>query len=82
MDRAAESLIGEMSVMDGSDHRRLTWSRGNPEQIAEARAVFDALMARGYSAFGAKTKTAPRHATRTFDPEAAELVMVPRIAGG
>ncbi len=82
MDRAPESLIGEMSVMDGSGHRQVTWNRDNPVEIAAAKAVFNDLIARGYSAFGAKTKAAPRHATPVFDPDAAALVMVPRIVGG
>ena len=82
MDRAPESLIGEMSVMDSSGHRQLKWKRDNPDEVAAAQSVFDRLMERGYSAFGAKTKAAPRHAMKNFDPEAAEVVMVPRIAGG
>ena len=82
MDRAPELLIGEMSVMDGSGRRQLQWKRDNPDEIAAAQAIFDHLLARGFSAFGAKTKAAPRQAINTFDPEAAEVVMVPRIVGG
>jgi hypothetical protein len=82
MDRASESLIGEMSVMDSSGHQQLKWNRDNPDEIATAQTVFKRLMERGYSAFGAKTKTEPRHSMKTFDPEVTEVVMVPRITGG
>jgi len=82
MDKAPESLIGEMSVMDSSGHQQLKWNRNNSDEIAAAQAVFNRLMEQGYSAFGAKTKTAPRNSMKTFDPEAEEVVMVPRIAGG
>ena len=82
MDRAPESLIGEMSVMDSTGHQQLKWNRSNPDEIAIAQAVFDRLMRQGYSAFGTSTKDAPRHIMKTFDPAVEEVVMVPRIAGG
>lgn len=82
MDRAPESLTGEMSVMDSSGRRQLKWKRDNPDEIAAVKAVFDRLMERGYGAFGAKAKAAPRQAMKAFDPEAAEVVMVPKIVGG
>ncbi len=82
MDKAPESLIGEMSVMDASGHKQLRWNTGKPEEIAAAQATFDRLLENGYSAFGSKKKTEAKHLVRTFDPTMEELVMVPKTVGG
>jgi len=82
MDKAPQSLIGEMSIMDASGHKQLKWKTGTPEEVAAAQATFDRLIERGYSAFGSKTKTEQKHAMKTFDPTMEEVVMVPRTVGG
>lgn len=82
MDKAPESLIGEMSVMDASGHKQLKWNMDKPDEIAAAQEIFDRLVEKGYSAFGSKNKTEQKHAMKTFDPTMEELVMVPRTVGG
>jgi len=82
MDKAPEFLSGEMSVMDASGHKQLTWKMDKPDEIATARTTFDRLVEKGYSAFGARKKTEPKHAIKTFDPTMEELVLVPRTVGG
>lgn len=82
MDMALESVFGEMRVMDYAGNQRMKWKRDNPDQIAAAKAVFDRLLERGYSAFGTRSKSAPRQTMKTFDPEAADVIMVPKIVGG
>jgi hypothetical protein len=82
MNKAPESPIGKMSVMDGSGHTELKWNMDRLEDIAAAKGTFDDLVGKGYSAFGSSSKTEPKHAIRDFDPTMAELVMVPRIVGG
>ncbi len=82
MDKASELHIGEMSIMDASGHKQLTWNMERPEEIAAAQATFDRLIGEGYSAFGSKKKTEPKHATTTFDPAIEDMIMVPRTVGG
>jgi hypothetical protein len=82
MNKAPDSLIGEMSVMDASGHKQLKWDMGNSEEIAAAQATFDRLIAKGYTAFGSEKRAEAKHLTRTFDPTMEELVMVPRTVGG
>lgn len=82
MNKATESMIGEMNVMDSSGHKELRWDMGKPEEIAAAQATFDRLLANGYSAFGSKKKAEAKHAMKTFDSTMEEMVLVPRTVGG
>jgi hypothetical protein len=82
MDKAPESLVGEMNIMDTSGHKQLTWTTDNSEEIAAAQATFDNLMGKGYTAFGSKTKAEAKHSIKEFDPTMEELVLVPRTVGG
>jgi len=82
MDKAPASLLGEMSIMDSSGHKQLTWKTDNPDEIAIAKKTFDKLIGNGYSAFASKNKMEAKHLVSEFDPTAEELVMVPRNVGG
>lgn len=82
MDKASQSLIGEMSIMDRSGHKELKWNMDNIEEIAVAKQTFDTLTRSGYSAFASKTKAEAKHTIREFDPTMEEMVMVPRTVGG
>jgi hypothetical protein len=82
MDRAHESLVGEMSIMDRSGHKQLKWDTDKLDEIEVAKETFDTLVKRGYSAFGSKTKMEAKHTIKEFDPTMEELIMVPRTVGG
>lgn len=82
MDKALESPIGEMNIMDGSGHRQVNWNMSNSKEIAAAQKTFDLLARQGYAAFGSQKRSDPKQAITTFDPTMEELVMVPRIVGG
>lgn len=82
MDKAPESLIGEMNIMDSSGHKQLKWNTDKLDEIAAAKDTFDTLVKKGYTAFGSETKSEPKHTIKEFDPTMEELVMVPRTVGG
>jgi hypothetical protein len=82
MDKAAESLVGEMSIMDRSGHKQVKWNTDKLDEIAVAKDTFDTLVKEGYSAFGSKTKMEAKHTIKEFDPTMEELVMVPKVVGG
>jgi hypothetical protein len=82
MDKAPESLVGEMSIMDWSGHKELKWSTDRLDEITVAKETFDKLIKEGYSAFAAKTKAEQKQSIKEFDPTMEETVMVPRIIGG
>jgi hypothetical protein len=82
MDKAPESLLGEMSVMDSSGHKELKWSTDREDEMTMAKETFDNLIGKGYSAFASKKKMEAKHLIKEFDPTMEELVMVPRNVGG
>jgi hypothetical protein len=82
MDKAPESLVGEMSIMDRSGHKQMKWNTDKLEEIAAAKATFDALVKEGYTAFGSQEKAEAKHTIKEFDPTMEEVVMVPRTVGG
>lgn len=82
MNTASESRIGVMNIMDRSGHKQLTWSTDRLDEIVEARETFDALMKKGYSAFGANQKEETKYLIKEFDPTVEEMVLVPKIVGG
>lgn len=82
MDKAVESLVGEMSIMDGSGDTQVRWRTDRPEEVAAAKETFDNLMEKGYSAFASQYKTEAKHTVREFDPTMRETVLVPRTVGG
>lgn len=82
MDKASQSRIGEMSVMNRSGHTQLKWHMDSLREIAAAEDMFNQLIGKGYSAFGSKSKTSPRHAIHEFDSTMEDVVLVPRIIGG
>lgn len=82
MDKAPESLVGEMSIMDSSGHKELKWNTDNLDEIAVAKETFDNLVKKGYTAFGSKSKAEAKHSIKEFDPTMEDVVMVPRTVGG
>jgi hypothetical protein len=82
MDSAHNSMVGEMSIMDGSGHKQLTWDTNRPDEIAAAQKAFNRLVAKGYSAFASEKKMEPKYRVSKFDPTMEEVIMVPRMVGG
>lgn len=82
MDKALESQIGAMKILDNSGHRQVEWDMSNSKEIAAAQKTFDRLIKQGYAGFGSLKGSDARQAVTTFDPTMEEVVMVPRIVGG
>lgn len=82
MDKAPASLLGEMSIMDSSGHKQLTWNMDSPDEVKMARETFDHLIETGYFAFASKKKMEAKHLISEFNPTMEELIMVPRNVGG
>lgn len=72
------SKLGDTTVRWGSA------STGDPEAeeaVREAERIFRQERAAGATAFKVSTG-APAERIDTFDPQAEQIVMVPRVAGG
>lgn len=81
--------MATMRVLNSSGDRRLDWDidqvrAGDPEAlaaIAEAEAVFAEARSRGGTAVKVRPD-GPAERIDEFDPEAEQIVIVPRVAGG
>jgi hypothetical protein len=68
---------------------RVAWDRervavGDPEALAairEAERIFAQERARGATAFKVEPGLSPQR-IETFDPQAEQIVMIPRVVGG
>lgn len=74
--------VGEMSTLDSSGDTKSTWDSDNPAEVAAAKATFDELTKKGYSAFRVNKKGDQGELMREFDPNAEAVIMVPRMVGG
>lgn len=71
-----------MEVMDPTGHTSVRWDPDNDDEVKAAEATFDAMKAKGYSAF--RVEMAERRGARLdrFDPTAAKMILVPQLVGG
>jgi hypothetical protein len=61
---------------------KVTWDRSKPDEVEAAKAAFDKLMAKGYTAFRAETGDRKGEKLTNWDPTAERIILVPRISGG
>ena len=73
--------MSEMQVMGKPGHTTMKWDPENDEEIETAKATFDALLAKGFSAFSVKDGGKGERLQR-FDHRANEIIVIPPIAGG
>jgi hypothetical protein len=73
--------MNEFKVLDPNGHTRTAWDTASPEEVENARRVFDDLMSRGYRAFrmAGGGEGVPRS---KFDPKDKETLLVPPIRAG
>lgn len=74
--------MSELQVMGKSGHTTVKWDPDNDAEVKTARATFDALIDKGFSAFAVKGKDDKGEKLRRFDPTASEIILIPPIAGG
>ena len=71
--------MAELIVMGSNGHTE--WAVEDAEAVAVAERILGEYLAKGAAAFAvAPDKTSER--IREFDPNAYEIIVVPRIAGG
>lgn len=81
--------MGMLRVLSRSGDDQFTWNRaavevGDPEALAavrEAERIFEEQRARGATAVR-MAPGRPAERIERFDPEAEQIVMVPRVVGG
>jgi hypothetical protein len=71
----------KFDVMDHTGHSTEAFDKANPQQLAAAQARFDELIAEGRTA-AVRTGPAQSRIVRKFDPNAEEVLFIPRLMGG
>ena len=73
----------EIAVMSGRGDSKFMWDPDNEEEVAEAKALYDRMAKKRFTAFSVKGKDGEKGEKMTsFDPEAGRVIFVPQIAGG
>lgn len=73
--------MGKLRVMTHQGDRTVTWDAASASAVKEAERIFEEARQQGGTGFAVTPDTEPRKLER-FDPEAEQIVVVPRIAGG
>lgn len=72
-----------MEILDPSGHTEITWDADNMQEVATARAMFEAMTAKGYQAFRPGAEKGQRGGrVNAFDPTIERLVLFPQLQGG
>jgi hypothetical protein len=71
-----------MHVMSPEGDYRIIWDSGNTDEVATARASFDELTGKGFTAYRVDDKGDKSAILREFDPEAEKIIFRPAMAGG
>jgi hypothetical protein len=74
---------GLMHELDKTGDTRVMWDRGNEDEVAAARAQFNALRKKGFTAYRAEGKDGTRgEVIREFDADAERIILVKQLVGG
>lgn len=71
-----------MAVMNHTGDLKVIWDADVKDEVDAAKAQFDALKKKGYSAFKVNKKGEAGERINEFDPHAEKLIMVPAMQGG
>jgi phosphoribosylformimino-5-aminoimidazole carboxamide ribonucleotide (ProFAR) isomerase len=76
--------MGVMAVMDRvKGDQTIGWDRNNPDEIEQAQASFDSLLAKGYLAYKVtKEGTKTGSQIKKFDPTLERIILAPALVGG
>lgn len=74
--------MSQLCVMDRTGDTKTIWDKSNPDEVAAAKATFDALKKKGYLSFRVKDDGKPGEAIKEFDPNAEKIILSPPVAGG
>jgi hypothetical protein len=74
------TYTGVISEMNETGDTKIRWDKDNPDEVAAARAAFDALKAKKFRSYAMNGKD--RVIIHDFDPDAEQIVMAPQTVGG
>lgn len=74
---------GMISMLDESGDNRLEWDPDDDDEVSAAKEMFDKMMKiEGMKAYEIEKSGERGKEIKRFNPNAAKIILVPRIAGG
>jgi len=74
--------MGEMRILDETGDSKLIWDSENKDEVDAAKAQFNSLKKKGFTAYNVKKDGKAGTVMREFDPDAGKIIMTPAKAGG
>lgn len=74
--------MGMLRVLCGRGDVKVEWDQAQADAVLEAERIFRENAARGYAAFRVDSSVAEAVRIDDFDPQAREIIQIPRIVGG
>jgi hypothetical protein len=71
----------KLSVMDSSGDKEVRWHPDSPDEVAAAKAIFDAVRKRGYMVYS-QPAGGSGVALGQFDADVETMIAVPPIVAG
>jgi len=71
-----------MKILNEKGDERLVWDKENGKEAKEAKAKFEDLIAKGYTAYSVDSSGKKNRKIEEFDVDAEEILMVPKTAKG
>ena len=73
-----------LSIADPDGDTRIMWDPNNEDEVATARAAFDAAKKKGMLAYTVRVDdpTKPGEVIRKFDPAQGKIIMTKPLQGG
>jgi hypothetical protein len=73
---------GELVILDSTGDTKMTWDRNSADEVAEMRATFDRMKARGLQAFSVRRNGDKGERITEFDPDAEKIIFASALVGG
>ena len=71
-----------MKILCEKGDERLVWDKENGKEAKEAKAKFEELLKKGFTAFSVDAKGKKNRKIEEFDVDAEEILMIPKTAKG
>lgn len=73
----------EMAILDHTGDTKVMWSKDNEDEVEAARAQFNTLTKKGYTAWRVTGKDGKKgEQIREFDPDAERIILSPPVQAG
>lgn len=75
-------MTGMLEILDHTGDTKVEWNPTVQAEVEVAQDTFDKLKAKGYMAYKLDANGNTGEVLRSFDPNAARIVMNPQMQGG